>query len=61
MQHTQEKWVKSLGQEMATHSVTVAWNIPQRGLADCSPQGNKESDVMKRLSTHTCIRVYIFI
>ena len=34
MQETQEKWVRSLGQEdplekeMATHSIILAWRIP---------------------------------
>ena len=34
MEDTQEKWVQFLDQEMAIHSVILAWNIPQRGLAD---------------------------
>ena len=37
IQETQERWVQSLGQEdpleeeMATHSTTLAWEIPDRG------------------------------
>ena len=37
IRETQERWVQSLGQEdpleeeMATHSTTLAWEIPDRG------------------------------
>ena len=54
----QETQVQSLGREdplekeMATHSSTLAWEIP---LAEktgvCSPQGHKESDTTERLNT----------
>ena len=45
----QETWARSLGQEdplekgMATHSSTLAWEIPwTRSLAGCSPWGRKD-------------------
>ena len=45
-------WVQSLGQEgpleeeMASHSSTLAWEIPwTEGLMGCSPWGRKESDM----------------
>ena len=46
----QETWAQSLGQEdplekeVATHSSILAWEIPQRSLAGCSPWDDKESD-----------------
>ena len=46
----QETWVLSLGwedpleEEMATHSIILAWRIPwTESLAGYSPQGHKES------------------
>ena len=55
---TWETWVRSLGWEdplekgMATHSNILAWKIPQRNLAGCSPWGRKELDRAEQL-THT--------
>ena len=49
MQETQETWFQFLGQEdplekeMATHSSTLAWKIPeQRSLVGYSPWGQTE-------------------
>ena len=57
MQGTQEKWVRSLGQEdplekgIATHSSTLAWRIPwTESLADYGPWGHKESDMTEQLT-----------
>ena len=40
---------------MATHSSVLAWKIPRKeeSLVGCSPWGRKESDMAKRLSTHS--------
>ena len=49
-QETQETWVLSLGledaleKEMATHSNTLAWEIPWRSLVGYNLRGHKESD-----------------
>ena len=46
----QKTWIWSLGQEeplengMATHSSILAWRMPWRRLAACSPWGHKESN-----------------
>ena len=47
----QETWFQSMGwedpleEDMATHSITLAWRIPGTdSLAGYSPQGHKESD-----------------
>ena len=54
----QETWVWSLRQEdplekeMATHSSTLAWRIPQRSLAGYSPWGRKESEMTEWLHHH---------
>ena len=54
MQKQQEMWVRSLGQkdpleeEMATHSYSLAWRIPQtEESGGLSPWGRKESDTTK--------------
>ena len=51
-----ETWVPSQGREdplekeMAIHSSTIAWKIPQkRSLVGYSPWGSKESDTTERL------------
>ena len=52
MQETQEMQIRSLGwedleKEMATHSSTLAWEIPQtENLAYHSSWGHKESDTI---------------
>ena len=53
----QETWVLSLGgedplgEEMATHSSILAWEIPQGSLVGYSPWGHKESDTTERLNS----------
>ena len=53
----QETWVWSLGgedplgEEMATHSSILAWEIPQRSLVGYSPWGHKESDTTELLNS----------
>ena len=53
MQETKEMWVRSLGREdpleegMATHSTTLAWEIPQTGAG--GPQ-SKGMDMNEQLS-----------
>ena len=37
---------------MAPHSSTLAWKIPWRSLAGCSPWGLKESDTTEQLHFH---------
>ena len=60
VQEMQEKWVQSLGQEgpleegRGTHSSILAGESHgQRSLVGYSPQGHKESNMTKQLSTHT--------
>ena len=65
MQETQETRVWSLGQEdpvekeMASHSSIFAGKSHgQRSLLGYSPQGPKESDTAKQLSTHiNCFKI----
>ena len=52
---TRETWVQSLGREdplekeMATHSSTLAWKIPQmEELVGYSPWGHKELDMTEQ-------------
>ena len=53
-------WVQSLGQEdplekeTATHSSTLAWEIPCR--EELSPLVGKESDTAEQLSTSTTLQ-----
>ena len=56
----QETWFQSMGwddpleEDMATHSITLAWRIPGTdSLTGYSPQGYKESDTTEELSMHT--------
>ena len=56
MQETQEKWVRSLGQqnpleeEMATHSSILAWKIPwTEEPGRLQSKGHKESDTTKQI------------
>ena len=48
----QETWLQPLGQEnplekeMATHSSTLAWRIPQRSLAGSPAHGITQSDIL---------------
>ena len=45
---------RSPGEEMATHSSTLAWRIPWReGPGSYSPWGLKESDTTERLQSLT--------
>ena len=49
----QETWVRSLGWEDPLMEYSCLENPhEQRSLADYSPQGHKELDITKRLSTH---------
>ena len=45
-------WEDPLEKEIATHSSILAWEIPQRSLADYSPWDHKESDTAEH-ETHT--------
>ena len=45
-------WEDILEKEMATHSSSLAWEIPWiRRMAGHSPKGHKESGMAERLST----------
>ena len=56
MQETQVRslgWEDLLEKEMATHSSTLAWKIPQTGgMVIYSPWGHKELDTTQRLHFH---------
>ena len=65
---TQETWVQSLGQEdllekeMATHSSSLAWKIPDGGTwLGYSPWSRKESETTERLYSLIANFIAIFI
>ena len=59
-----ETWLHSLGWEdplekgMPTHSTILAWRIPKdRGAWWATPWGRKESNMIERLTTSTCLQL----
>jgi len=60
MQEIQETQVQSLAQEdpleekMATHSITLAWEIPRTEEPGGLQSRGSQSDTIQILSTHVC-------
>ena len=55
MQETQEMWVRSLEEEMATHYSILDWEIPWRVDPDGLQSVGSQRDTTEHTCTHACI------